>query len=101
MADVAETRFEVELQDSAGLLSKQAGSPYIRDRKMLDGSSKPRVSIEQPTDGRFSPDKRDGAAGGGLSPRRGKPMSDRTYVRYLSGAVTGQLPDVCSRDFFY
>ncbi|XP_040068830.1 uncharacterized protein LOC120841892 [Ixodes scapularis] len=42
MADVAETRFEVELQDSAGLLSKQAGSPYIRDRKMLDGSSKPR-----------------------------------------------------------
>lgn len=44
MADVAETRFEVELQDSAGLLSKQAGSPYIRDRKMIDGSSKPRES---------------------------------------------------------
>lgn len=46
MADVAETRFEVELQDSAGLLSKQAGSPYVRDRKVLDGSSKPRVGFE-------------------------------------------------------
>lgn len=45
MADVVEsTRFEVELQDSAGLISKQAGSPYIRDRKAIDGSSKPRVS---------------------------------------------------------
>ncbi|KAL3221324.1 hypothetical protein MRX96_005060 [Rhipicephalus microplus] len=45
MADVVEsTRFEVELQDSAGLLSKQAGSPYIRDRKAIDGTSKPRVS---------------------------------------------------------
>ncbi|EEC04381.1 hypothetical protein IscW_ISCW016592 [Ixodes scapularis] len=85
MADVAETRFEVELQDSAGLLSKQAGSPYIRDRKMLDGSSKPRVSIEQPTDGLFSPDKRDGAAGGGLSPRRGKPMGDRTTCGTFRG----------------
>ncbi|KAH8032615.1 hypothetical protein HPB51_026068 [Rhipicephalus microplus] len=39
MADVVEsTRFEVELQDSAGLLSKQAGSPYIRDRKAIDAA---------------------------------------------------------------
>lgn len=45
MADVVESsRFEVELQDSAGLLSKQAGSPYIRDRKAIDGSSKLRES---------------------------------------------------------
>ncbi|XP_064486521.1 adenosylhomocysteinase-like 1 isoform X3 [Ornithodoros turicata] len=44
MAEVSETHFEAELRDSAGLLSKQASSPYVRDRKALDGSSKPRES---------------------------------------------------------
>ncbi|XP_065303350.2 S-adenosylhomocysteine hydrolase-like protein 1 isoform X1 [Dermacentor albipictus] len=48
MADVVEsTRFEVELQDSAGLISKQAGSPYIRDRKAIDGSGKLREDREK------------------------------------------------------
>ncbi|XP_037582198.1 S-adenosylhomocysteine hydrolase-like protein 1 isoform X1 [Dermacentor silvarum] len=52
MADVVEsTRFEVELQDSAGLISKQAGSPYIRDRKAIDGSSKPREDRENSSPG--------------------------------------------------
>ncbi|XP_077546911.1 S-adenosylhomocysteine hydrolase-like protein 1 isoform X1 [Haemaphysalis longicornis] len=47
MADVVESsRFDVELQDSPGLLSKQAGSPYVRDRKAMDGSSKPREDQE-------------------------------------------------------
>ncbi|XP_050030818.1 S-adenosylhomocysteine hydrolase-like protein 1 isoform X1 [Dermacentor andersoni] len=48
MADVVEsTRFEVELQDSAGLISKQAGSPYVRDRKAIDGSGKLREDREK------------------------------------------------------
>lgn len=47
MADVVEpSRFDVELQDSPGLLSKQAGSPYVRDRKAIDGSTKPREDQE-------------------------------------------------------
>ncbi|KAH7975022.1 hypothetical protein HPB49_022868 [Dermacentor silvarum] len=71
MADVVEsTRFEVELQDSAGLISKQAGSPYIRDRKAIDGSSKPRMSTVPGFLGRATPSTRVPLTGGSVvSPR--------------------------------
>ncbi|KAL1420650.1 hypothetical protein MTO96_004398 [Rhipicephalus appendiculatus] len=70
MADVVEaTRFEVELQDSTGLLSKQAGSPYVRDRKTIDGSSKPREDPETSCPVRASGEVGAVSNGGGIPAR--------------------------------
>ncbi|KAH6922420.1 hypothetical protein HPB50_013533 [Hyalomma asiaticum] len=89
MADVVESsRFEVELQDSAGLLSKQAGSPYIRDRKTIDGSSKPRETNNMDGCSAFSllhcaslPEHRDSAI----------PVIERSIVSFISDVALDRL----------